>query len=106
MTTVHALLMTDLVDSTATTQRIGAAAAARLWTLHDQRARSLLQAWRGLEIDKSDGFLLVFRDPTDAAQYALAYQQALAALPEPVQARVGLHVAAITLRLGSRPLGV
>ena len=98
MTTVNALLLTDLVDSTATTQRIGAVAAARLWGLHDQLARSLLQTWRGLEIDKSDGFLLVFHDPQDAAHYALAYQQALASLPEPVLARVGLHVAAITLR--------
>ena len=33
---------------------------ARLWAAHDRAARDLLREWRGREIDKSDGMLLLF----------------------------------------------
>jgi class 3 adenylate cyclase len=57
----YALLLTDLVDSTRAVERLGDAAASRLWEAHDRLARDLLRRWRGREIDKSDGFLLLFR---------------------------------------------
>lgn len=34
--------------------------------------------WHGLEIEKTDGMLLMLDTASDAAGYALAYQQALA----------------------------
>ena len=98
MTEVRALLMTDLVDSTGTTQRLGEVAAAQLWLAHDRLVRALLSSWRGLEIDKSDGFLLIFDQVADAAHFALAYQRGLAELPVAVASRVGLHVAPVVLR--------
>ena len=98
MTAVRALLMTDLVNSTGTAERLGESAASELWLAHDRLARSLLQVWNGIEIDKSDGFLLIFSDAAPAASFALAYLRALSSLPEPVQARVGLHVAPVDLR--------
>ena len=90
--------MSDLVDSTGTSQRLGEKSASRLWAAHDRLARALLGTWRGLEIDKSDGFLMLFEESADAIAYALAYHRGLQTLPEPVKARVGLHSAELSLR--------
>ena len=103
MSDLRTLLLTDLVDSTGLSQRIGEAEMARLWTAHDRAARDLLPAWRGREIDKTDGMLLLFEAPADAVGYALAYQEALRALVPPLDARVGLHVGPVTLRENSPP---
>ncbi|MBI3368747.1 MAG: hypothetical protein HY021_09995, partial [Burkholderiales bacterium] len=108
------LLQTDLVDSTAVAQRLGDAAAATLWQRHDSLARALLRDWRGREIDKSDGFLLLFADVADAVGYALAYQRALRGLEPPLSARAGLHCGPLSLRetpaddvaFGAKPLEV
>ena len=43
-------------------------------------ARDLLARHQGQEIDKTDGFLLLFDRPVEAVRYALAYHDALAAL--------------------------
>ena len=94
--TGHALLFTDVVDSTLLVVRLGDARAALLWADHDRRARDLLVQHHGREIDRSDGFFLLFDDALDAARYALAYHQALAELA--LVARVGLHVGPVTLR--------
>ena len=90
------LLFTDVVDSTQLVQRLGDEGAAALWLQHDRQARDLLSLHHGREIDRSDGFFLLFDHATDAARYALAYHQALAALE--LSARVGLHVGPVTLR--------
>ena len=107
-----ALLLTDLVDSAGTAQRLGDAEMGRLWAAHDRAARDLLRSWRGREIDKTDGFLLLFDEPGDALGYVLDYHRALRALNPPLKARAGLHVGALTLRetpqadvaLGAKPL--
>ncbi len=101
MSDLRALLLTDLVESTNLSQRIGDAEMARVWAAHDRVARDLLPAWRGREIDKTDGMLLLFDAAADALGYALAYQKALRALVPPLQARAGLHVGAVTLRENS-----
>ena len=110
----RALLLTDVVDSTALSERLGDAAMAAIWAAHDRVARDLLPPWRGREIDKTDGMLLLFDAVADAAQYALAYQRALSQLPVPLQARAGLHLAPVLLRennaadvaRGAKPLEV
>ena len=110
----RALLLTDVVDSTALGERLGDAASAELWEAHDRIARDLLPEWHGREIDKTDGMLLLFERAADAAAYALAYQRALAALQPPLQARAGLHVGPVMLRenpssdvaRGAKPLEV
>jgi predicted ATPase/class 3 adenylate cyclase/Tfp pilus assembly protein PilF len=101
MSELRTLLLTDLVDSTRLSQRIGDAEMARLWAAHDRAARDLLPAWRGREIDKTDGMLLLFEAAADALGFALAYQEALRALVPPLEARVGLHVGPVTLRENS-----
>jgi predicted ATPase/class 3 adenylate cyclase len=114
MSEVRALLVTDVVDSTQLLERLGDEAAASLWTAHDRAARDLLHEWRGLEIDRTDGFLLLFDRAADALGYALAYHRALASLDVPLRARAGLHVGPVILRrniaadvaLGAKPIEI
>ena len=77
MAALHALLLTDVVDSTRLTERLDEEAATALWSAHDRMARDLIPQWRGREIDKTDGMLLLFDAVGDAVGYALAYHQAL-----------------------------
>ncbi len=114
MPDIRALLLTDVVDSTKLSERIGDAAMADVWSAHDRAARDLLPVWHGREIDKTDGMLLMFDAATDALNYAMAYHRALAALPTPLKARAGLHVGPVILRenraedvaRGAKPLEV
>ncbi|HSW26458.1 MAG TPA: tetratricopeptide repeat protein, partial [Burkholderiaceae bacterium] len=92
----HALLFTDLVDSTAVVEQLGDARAASVLAEHDQKARALLSQHGGREIDHSDGFFLLFDDPVQAAAFAIGYHAALGALG--LRARAGLHVGPVTLR--------
>lgn len=119
-----ALLLTDLVDSAALAQSLGDAAMGRVSAAHDRLARDLLRRWNGREIDKTDGFLLLFTQATEALGYALDYHRALATLnhqlpelagrPDALRARAGLHVGEVQLRetpaadvaLGAKPIEV
>ena len=111
---LRALLLTDVVDSTRMSEQLGDAAMAQVWAGHDRVARDLLPLWRGREIDKTDGMLLMFDSAADAVAYAQAYHQAIAALPVPLKARAGLHVGPVILRenapddvaRGAKPLEV
>ena len=94
--TQHALLFSDLVDSTRLVEKLGDARAAQMWAEHDRRARSLLVSHQGREIDRTDGFFLLFDRVDDAAGFAMAYHRAMADLQ--LSARVGIHVGAVTLR--------
>ena len=78
MTEFRALLLTDVVDSTKLSEAIGDKAMAEVWAAHDRVARDLLPQWRGREIDKTDGMLLMFDTAADAVNYALHYHHALA----------------------------
>jgi len=111
---LRALLLTDVVDSTKMSEQLGDAAMAVVWAGHDRVARDLLPPWRGREIDKTDGMLLMFDSAADAVAYAQAYHQAIGALPVPLKARAGLHVGPVILRenapddvaRGAKPLEV
>ena len=92
----HTLLLADVVDSTALVERLGDARAAMLWAEHDQRARRLIALHAGREIDRSDGFFLLFQRPGDAVRFAAGYHRLVAELG--LQARVGLHCGPVTLR--------
>ncbi len=108
------LLYTDLVGSTEVNSRLGDGGMAPLWDRHDRGFRDLLRQWRGHEIDRSDGFFVLFEQPADAAGFVLAYHRLLAALPVPLQARAGLHTGLVLLRqnsaedvaLGAKPFEV
>jgi predicted ATPase/class 3 adenylate cyclase len=114
MSEFRALLLTDVVDSTKLSEELGDDAMAVVWAAHDKVARSLLPDWRGREIDKTDGMLLLFDTATDAVSYAMAYHRALAGMSVPLRARAGLHVGPVILRenddvdvaRGAKPLEV
>jgi len=90
------LLFTDVVDSTRLTERLGDLRAAELWAAHDREARALLAHHNVREVNRTDGFFLVFDRVVDAASFALAYQVVLAELG--MEARAGLHLGSVTLR--------
>ena len=93
---LRTLVLSDLVDSTALVERLGDQRAAELFRKHDKLARALMQRHGGQEIDKTDGFLLVFERPIQAVAYALAYQRELGQLGAQekidLAARIGIHV--------------
>jgi len=92
---LRTLVLCDLADSTALTERLGDREAADVFRRHDRLVRDLLPQHTGREIDKTDGFLLVFERPVQAVAFALAYQRQLAGLAAerklPLAARVGIH---------------
>ena len=94
----YALLMTDLVDSTALTERMGEDASAALWLIHDRIARDLLRQSSGREVDRTDGFFFLFDSVDDAVAHALAYQRAVRDLDPPLSARAGVHYGPILFR--------
>ena len=114
MSAIKALLLTDVVDSTRLAEKLGDSAMAEIWAAHDRASRALLDPWRGREIDKTDGMLLLFDNCADAVGYAMAYHAALASMSIPLVARAGLHVGPVILRenapedvaRGAKPLEV
>ena len=107
MHTQFALLVIDVVDSTAVGNRVGDVRMSTWWVAHDRAARDLLRSWRGREIDRSDGFFLLFDLVADALGYARDYHRLLAGLqtpPEPpLKARAGIHVGELLLRANPPP---
>ncbi len=93
-----ALLFTDVVDSTRLHEQVGDERARQLWAEHDRAARELLRHWRGREIGRGDGFLILFESCADALAFALDYHAALARLAVPFSARVGMHWGPVALR--------
>jgi TolB-like protein/class 3 adenylate cyclase len=102
---IRTLLLCDLVASTRLVERIGDSAAADLLARHDRIARDLLSTFNGREIDKSDGFLLLFERPIEAVRFAVAYQAELRALGaefgSEMTSRVGIHLGEVVLRANS-----
>ena len=98
MADIRTLLLTDIVDSTATASALGDAASSVQGIAHDRMARDLLATWHGHEIDRTDGMFLLFRSPSDAAGYAIDYHAGLARLDPPLRARAGIHVGPVIER--------
>ena len=93
---LRTLLLCDLVDSTALVERMGDLSAAELIRKHDRLARTLADRHGGREIDKTDGFMIMFDRPVQAVAFALDYQRGLKQLNasenSTLAARVGIHV--------------
>ncbi len=102
---IRTLLLCDLVASTQLVERVGDSAAATLLARHDRFARDLLATLNGREIDKSDGFLLLFERPIEAVRFAIAYRAKLRELGRTLglalTSRVGIHLGEVVLRENS-----
>ncbi|HWS25607.1 MAG TPA: putative peptide modification system cyclase, partial [Xanthomonadales bacterium] len=98
---LRTILILDLADSTALVDQLGDQRAAELIRRHDRLARDLMRRHRGREIDKTDGFLLLFERPVQAISFALEYQRRLRELAllenTPISARIGIHVGEVVL---------
>ncbi|MHB8680314.1 MAG: putative peptide modification system cyclase [Rudaea sp.] len=98
---LRTVVVCDLADSAQLTQRLGDAGSAELAQRLDRLARDLIYRHRGREIDKSDGFLLLFERPVQAVAFALDYQRGLRELAQaeslPLSARIGIHVGDVLL---------
>ncbi|MCV0402867.1 MAG: hypothetical protein K5924_04040 [Chloroflexi bacterium] len=101
---VTTLLMTDIVDSTATASRIGDAAWRELLADHNRLVRAQFVRFGGSEVNTTgDGFLATFRNAVGALRCAAAIVEALR---EPgLEIRAGVHTGEVEI-MGSDVGGV
>ena len=85
-----AIVLLDIIGSTAFVQRYGALKAAEWFQYHDRMTRNLCLKFNGREIDRSDGFLMSFENPTDAVNFALTYQSKIPTKTR-LNTRIGVH---------------
>ncbi len=96
---VRTLLLSELVDSHRLIEELGDAEA--LLNRHNRLATDLLTEHGGREIDRTDGFLLLFERPWRAVSYAMAFHQGLRQLSSELgvglASRVGIHLGEVIL---------
>lgn len=84
------MVVIDLVDSTKFFQRHGDVQAAEAMRVYDRIFRGLLIKYDGLEIDKTDGALLIFETMREALAYCDEYHR-LVEKHLGLMSRVGIH---------------
>jgi putative peptide modification system cyclase len=98
---LRTLVVCDLANTAGLIERSGARAGAELIRKHDRMTRAIADRHGGQEIDKTDGFLLMFERPIQAVGFALDYQRGLrqlnAAEETALAARVGMHVGDVVI---------
>jgi class 3 adenylate cyclase len=92
---IRTLMFTDIVGSTAITQRLGDRAAMRVLDLHDSVVRAALGQYTGREVKHlGDGIMAVFVSAAKAVRCASSIHAALRDAPldssDPVRVRIGL----------------
>ena len=111
---VMTILVTDMVASTETVARLGDRAWRAVVEHHHATVRTLLQRYRGSEVDTAgDGFLAAFDGPARAVRCAQAIIESVAA--HGVTARAGVHtgecgiidgkIGGIAVNIGARVSG-
>jgi class 3 adenylate cyclase/serine/threonine protein kinase len=98
MTVTRTLCLTDVVDSTQLAKELGDRRNGDLWDAHDRLARSLVARFEGVELERTDGIMVMFARPADAVAFALAYQEGLRTLNPPLVARAGIHTGPLVVR--------
>ena len=91
---ILAIVLLDLIGSTAFVQKVGAKRAAEWLQYHDRLTRSLLYKFNGREIDRSDGFMLSFDRLIDAVNFSLHYQSSIPRKTK-LNTRIGVHWAKV-----------
>jgi class 3 adenylate cyclase len=90
------LVFTDIVDSTATLQRLGDVVWRERLLVHNARLRDELNTYRGREVKTTgDGLLAVFDGATRGVRCAAAMSRAAAKIGLPI--RVGVHTGEVEL---------
>ena len=105
-TQIKTLLLTEFLTGQLLVENLGDREGMAVLRRHDRQARQLLVEYEGREIDKGEGFLLLFDRPIDALGYALEYHENLASLSLDfgfdLLARVGLHLGEVVLHRNAR----
>lgn len=98
------IVFSDIVDSTATLDRVGDAAWANILRTHNERIRTVIDRFRGREIATlGDGFLALFDSAEKAVRAAAAMDATVADLG--VRVRTGVHTGEVSLE-GAQARGV
>lgn len=90
------LMMIDIIDSTKTTEKLGDMKMSQKMRLYDRISRGLLIKWNGLEIDRTDGYLLIFENMREALEYACEYHK-LVELHLGFYSRIGIHAGTVIM---------
>lgn len=94
------IVLIDIVGSTRLAERVGDVRVAEIMRVYDRIFRGLLIKWKGREIDKTDGALLLFDSMSDALQYVTEYHR-LVEKHLKLQSRVGIHCGHVVMRHNS-----
>jgi class 3 adenylate cyclase len=87
---VTTLLMSDIVDSTRTAERLGDAAWKQLLADHNRIIRAQFDRFRGREVNTTgDGFLATFGSAAGALRSAMAMRDGISSLG--IELRIGIH---------------
>jgi DNA-binding NarL/FixJ family response regulator len=101
---VATILMTDVVGSTRTVERVGDRSWGELAAAHERATRVELALFGGEELDTAgDGFLMAFDSPARAIGCALAVRDRVAALG--LRIRAGIHTGEVE-QVGGRARGI
>jgi class 3 adenylate cyclase len=93
---VTTILMSDLVDSTATASRLGDAAWKQLLADHNRVVRARLERFGGREVNTTgDGFVATFPSAIGALRAAVAIRDGVADIG--LQVRIGVHTGEVEL---------
>ena len=93
---VVTVVLTDIVDSTATLHRLGDRAWSDLLATHNAKLREQLNSFRGRLVKSTgDGILAIFDSPSRAVRCAAAMAAAARAIDLPI--RVGVHTGDVEL---------
>ena len=96
---VTTLLITDIVDSTATASRLGEQAWKQRLGEHNRLVRLRLERYLGKEVNTTgDGFLAMFASTAAAIRCAASIRDATAEIGLPV--RIGVHTGEVELLPG------
>ena len=98
--TLGTILMTDIVNSTATLERVGDTKWHTLLLEHNERLRAQIDRFGGREVRTTgDGFQVLFGGAERAVQCAAAMVDSLKDLE--IRIRVGLHTGDVELAAGN-----
>lgn len=103
---VCCLLLCDIVGSTQLIEELGDLKAARVFQSFDSIVRSLLPKYHAREIDRSDGFLILFERPIDGVCWSLEVHEklrkkSLGGEHNPLMMRVGIHLGEAVIHVNS-----
>lgn len=94
------LVLIDIANSTRFVERVGDFNAAKTFKVYDRIFRGLLVKYAGIEIDKTDGALLLFENMKDAINYTQEYHR-LVEKHLGFKSRVSIHCGVVMMHSNS-----